>query len=299
MTDFTFVSDELALPTGAWAKTHRRWLRHGDTPVLALSASDFRNYVYPLFSPAGYLVTSESPADHPHHNSLWIGSDHVHAQVPVDGGRVEEYTYNFYVNETFQGRAPGRIIELSCQGGPVSGAAFRIVQDLDWRGPAEWAAPEGRSIAREMRTLTVTPGARATRIDVQSELRATRWDLHLGPTRHAYFNIRVAESMIVANGGLIQTDCGAHDACGGAMDVAQWVDFTGPVGGEETAGVTILPHPLKNRENTWFVADWGVVTVGPFRARGTMVTRDEPFICGYTVIVHDGPFESAFVDTDV
>src|SRR5690606_35586557 len=135
------------LPKGAWARTHRQRLRHDGRSVLALTQGLFRNYAYPLYTPAGYIVTSESPADHPHHASLWIAADHVHAQMPAVDGTIEEYTYNFYVNETFQGRAAGRIIERSCSAAATGDGHFEIVQDLEWRGPSEWGADEGRCVA--------------------------------------------------------------------------------------------------------------------------------------------------------
>ena len=87
-----------------------RLLKHGGRIVLGLTQGRQRPYVYPLTTPAGFPVTSECPADHPHHNSFWIGADHVHCRMPVEGGKFEEYTYNFYVDEVFQGRAPGRLV---------------------------------------------------------------------------------------------------------------------------------------------------------------------------------------------
>ena len=108
MSEFSFESDTIHLPTGAWARAHRRSLRWRGRDVLALTQGTMRPYIFPLYTPAGFAVTTESPADHPHHNSVWIASDHVHCLVPSAGG-IEEYTYNLYVDEVFQGRAPGRI----------------------------------------------------------------------------------------------------------------------------------------------------------------------------------------------
>ena len=45
--------------------------------------------------------------------------------------------------------------------GAAEGDAFRITQTLDWRGPAEWAAPDGRLAARETRTLADPRGSAA------------------------------------------------------------------------------------------------------------------------------------------
>jgi len=113
--EFTLTDDALALPPGAIARTHRQILRHRGRPVLGLTQGRMRPYAYPVFTPAGFTVTSESPADHPHHNSLWIAADHMHARCPVGGDRYEEYTYNFYVDETFQGRAPGTLQQKSTE----------------------------------------------------------------------------------------------------------------------------------------------------------------------------------------
>ena len=123
-------------------------------------------------------MTSEHPADHPHHNSFWFAADHVYCRLPVTHGKgYEDYTYNIYLNDTFQGRAPGRIVETAYTGMP-EGDAFRIVQTLDWRGPSEWAAPDGRLAARETRTLLIRRQAGAHVIDVQSTTRGGRLGLH-------------------------------------------------------------------------------------------------------------------------
>src|SRR5690606_3174174 len=119
------------------------------------------------------------------------------------GGTVEEYTYNFYVGETFQGRAPGRIAGTAIAG-RTAGSGYEIVQDLDWRGPPEWAAPAGRVVARERRTLVISTGPTRHRIDVVSEFTAADFALKLGPTRHAWFNARVADGMTVTSGGTLR-----------------------------------------------------------------------------------------------
>jgi hypothetical protein len=292
MPGFTLESYEIALPKGAWARTHRARLRHRGESVLALTKGAFRPYLHPLSTPAGFCVTAESPADHPHHCGLWIAADHVHAQVPAAHGMVEEYTYNFYVDEIFQGRAPGRIVEVERTGDELGGGRFRIAQRLEWRGPVEWGTPLGRLAALETRTTTVAIGERRHRIDVTSRLECGDFALKLGPTRHAYFNVRVAESMIVANGGEITDDRGRSGGAAISGAGACWVDFTGPVGSGAVAGVTVIPHAVAGREPFWFVADWGVVTVGPFRETALSLGRCEAFESTYTVLVHDGPADS-------
>ncbi|MBI3506553.1 MAG: PmoA family protein [Proteobacteria bacterium] len=286
--DFTLTDDSLVLPPGAIARTHRQILRHRGRPVLGLTQGRMRPYVFPLFTPAGYAVSSESPADHPHHNSLWIASDHVHARMPVGDGRYEEYTYNFYVDETFQGRAPGTLVAqpVRLSTGPDGEAV--IVQTVEWRGPAEWGAGGGRAVAREERRLTIRAARAGHVVDVDSTLHTDGWDIAVGPTRHAYFNVRVADAMVVSLGGTVRDDRGkvGGEAISGAG--ANWVDFSGPVGGGHIAGVTVFPDPRDHPEASWFVADWGVVSVGAFRQRQHLIRKGEPIRARYRVIAHDG-----------
>jgi hypothetical protein len=251
--------------------------------------------VYPLFTPAGFPVTTECPADHPHHNSFWIAADHVHCRMPVAAGGHEDYTYNFYLDETFQGRAPGQILETDLQAEIAGSDSLRIAQSLEWRGPIEWAAPSGRLAARETRTLLIGFRPNMHVVDVESRLASADWDFTLGPTRHAYFNVRVADTMIVAFGGVVKDDAGRTGGEAITGSRSRWVDFSGPVGGGETAGLAVFPDPRDHEDLSWFVADWGVVTVGPFRLKGRLVSRGQELVARYRVIVHDGSAEDADV----
>ena len=285
---FVLEQDAIALPKGAWARTHRRTLRRNGAPVLSLTQGRQRCYAFPVFTPAGYAVTSESPADHPHHNSFWIAADHVHCRMPTGPDKYEEYTYNFYVDETFQGRAPGRLIALSSEMETLGPDRARIVQTVEWRGPAEWAAPDGRLVARETRALAIAAEPKLYVIDVESTVSATDWDFSLGPTRHAYFNVRLAESITVINGGHLRDDRGRSGGEAVSGTEARWVDYAGPVGGGHVAGISVFPDPRDHEELSWFVTDWGVVTVGPFRIKGRVVRQGESLTARYRVLIHDG-----------
>ena len=153
MMGFGLRQEDIQLPQGAWAAGERTWVCWNGQPVLGLTQGAFRPYVFPVHTPAGFAVTSESPADHPHHHSIWVGADHLNLHVPA-GPRTEVYSYNFYVNDVFQGRAPGRIWQDHCEGQEV-GDGLRVTQHLQWRGPREWGAPEGRHVLSE--TLAVAP----------------------------------------------------------------------------------------------------------------------------------------------
>ena len=139
--NFSLEGDEVALPKGAWAQSHRLNVRWRGKDLTALSQGAFRAYLFPVYTPAGFAVTSESPLDHPHHNSLWIGADHVNCYLPFASGAFEEANYNFYVNDIFQGRAPGRILGVGVEAeemadGPSAAGADAALAGSDRVGRA-------------------------------------------------------------------------------------------------------------------------------------------------------------------
>ena len=73
LRNFSLEGDQVALPKGASAQSHRLNVRWRGKNLTALSQGAFRAYLFPVYTPAGFALTSESPLDHPHHNSLWIG----------------------------------------------------------------------------------------------------------------------------------------------------------------------------------------------------------------------------------
>ena len=81
--------------------------------------------------------------------------------MPTAAG-FEDYAYNFYVNDVFQGRAPGRLVETGCEVAEAGPDAIRIVQAIEWRAPAEWAAPLGRLVLAEQRELRLGRAATPT-----------------------------------------------------------------------------------------------------------------------------------------
>ena len=292
--NFTFEDDAIALPQGAWARTHRRMLRWRGRELFGLTLGDSRPYLYPVYTPSGFGVTSERPADHPHHNSLWIAADHVTCRVPAGGHGLEDYVYNFYVDDTFQGRAPGRQVQEAISGQEVAPDRYRIEQHIAWRGPVEWAAPQGRQALAETRVIDVTVAAQHHVIDISSTLAPRTWDVVLGPTRHAYFNFRVADSMRALSGGTLRDDAERRGADQVTGTTAQWVSYSGPVGGGHTAGIALM---LDRGEGalSWFTSDWGVVTGGSFRQRALTLTRGQTATFRARCIVHDGAADTHFL----
>ncbi len=292
MSGFSFGDEAIALPNGAFAGTRRRMLRHDGRAVLGVTAGAYRPYLYPVYTPAGCAATSEGPADHPHHHSIWIGADHLHLKVPALGERDELYAYNCYVNDVFQGRAPGRVVQVDLAG-RADGDAYVVEQSLEWRGPVEWAAPQGRLVLRERRATTVHLDDAALIIDIACAISAADHDVAIGPTRHAWFNYRVAPSMCVDEGGNL-LDHRGHGGYAADIDAhARWVAASGPVGGGRTAGIAMAPRERVGATPWWwFVSDWGVVTASPCRDHAIELVAGATTHLAARCAVFDGPAEA-------
>lgn len=294
MESFSILEDRIELAQGAWAASHRLGVRWRGRRILSLSQGPYRPYLYPVFTPAGFAVTSESPADHPHHSSIWVALDRVRCRFPYSSDETEEGTYNFYVNGTFQGRAPGRILTTGVESEELAPDHLRIQLNLQWRGPEEWAASEGRVLLTETRTLDIRPGERANRIDVRSRLQAGQWGLELGPTRHGLFGVRLIEALTVTHGGRLLDSEGREGGRDISRESADWVDGSGTLGRGVRAGVALFPHS-STAGHPWYVTDWGTLTINPMASRVWSLEPGQNVEFGLRVAVHDGDAREAQV----
>ena len=299
MGNFSVETDVEALPWKATAKSRRVKVGWRGRAVAALSQGPYRAYLYPVFTPGGVAVTCEAPIDHPHHQSITIGTDHLHCRVPLPPlsfapGRLEEATYNFWMDDTYLGRAPGRIVGTSVESTELAGDHLRIVQALEWRSPAEWGAADGRVVATETRTIDVRPGEIANTIDIRSQLAPTQWDITLGPTLHAYFTIRMADGLRVADGGTLIDSQGRSGASQIRGQVADWVDCSGGAAHGSRAGIAVFPHPSAGKP-PWHVSDWGTLAVNPFLVGARTVSRGGLLDVAVRIVAHDGDADEAGV----
>ncbi len=289
---FSVEEDRIHLPRGAVARARRVNVAWRGKTILGLSQGDFRNYIYPLFSPAGVLLTAEAPIDHPHHQSLTIGADHVNCYLPYADNKLEVANYSFYVNYTFQGRAPGRITSVDLDVEELDIDHLRLVQRLQWQGPEEWGAPNRRIIAEETRTIDIHPGDTANIVDIRSELRPAQWEIRIGPTRHAYLTVRMADGLRVLDGGTVVDSAGRRGSEAITGRQADWVDASGAASGGRRAGVAVL-HRAAATGAAWGVADYGTITVNPFHAKARALRLGEVLVFEARLLAHDGEIEES------
>jgi hypothetical protein len=285
---FALRSEDIDLPLGASAASTRMLVMWNDRPVFGLTQGAFRTYLFPVYSPAGFALTSESPSDHPHHHSIWVGADHVNLHVPAEH-RTEVYSYNFYVNDVFQGRAPGRIVQTQLQA-QEDGDAMLLTQRLQWLGPREWGAPEGRHVLDETRLTRVRHMAdcRAFQLTIRSELSAVGHPVSIGPTRHAWFNARIGPGMAPLHGGQIRSAPASAPQAAPAWQVS-----TGAVGGGHVAGVALSACMGTGRPD-WYVSPWGVMTANPCLHQALRVEPGgQPLNLSCRMLAFDGTLDDA------
>lgn len=292
MGSFVVQREEVALPRGAWTGTHRLGVLWRGRRLFSISQGD-RSYLFPVFTPKGFPVTSESPADHPHHNSIWIASDGIRCRFPYGKGETEEGTYNFYVNNTFQGRAAGQIRAIDHEHEEMTPEHLKITQRLIWQGPQEWAAPKGRVLIEERRTLDIRPDEKVNLIDICSRLSATEWPLELGPTRHAYFGVRMTEALTARHGAILQDPVHRGTASINGQ-ISDWLDCSGTLGSDVRAGVALFPHPSA-AGHPWHATDWGVLNVNPLAQKACALLPGRELEYGLRIVVHDGDADEACI----
>jgi hypothetical protein len=257
-------------------------------------------YCWPVIGPTGSEVTRDYPMkdvegekhDHPHQRSWWFTHGNVNG-------------IDFWAETDKSGHIVHREF-LEIKGGSDAGV-------LSTRN--DWIGPDGKKVCEDVRTLRVHNVEGARLVDFDITVKATEGPVKFGDTKEGMMGMRVATSMDVNSkmGGRIVnsrgqtgrvTDSGnvVNDAWG---KPAEWVDYSGPVGGE-TLGITIMNHPTSFRFPTyWHVREYGLFAANPFglhdfsgdntRDGSHTIPRGESITFRYRIYIHKGDAEQAHV----
>ncbi|GIX06461.1 MAG: hypothetical protein KatS3mg115_0864 [Candidatus Poribacteria bacterium] len=241
----------------AYNKGH---LQYGD---FYLSRPNF----YPVYTPSGLPVTTSSAYRFNHHRSIFLG----HGKV---GG------YNF-----FHDNNPTRpnLGEVALEAAEVRVEGDAIVLDTQ---NAWITKKEGRRLLTERRWIRWRPGDRVDVLEVTSELVSEVGEITFERDTHAYFGVRVADTIDVEDGGRAVNSKGQHNEEEAMGQFADWVDYSGRVGGRP-CGVTLMHHP-ENPPSPYFVRNYGTMLSnftlhGPYTLRAGETLRQR-----FCVLIHDG-----------
>lgn len=224
---------------------------------------------------------TDEAEDHPHHRGLWF----THGDINGIDFWTEAGDEKHRIGKTVHTNFP------LLAGGPVQA---QLTSTTDWNDP------EGKTIAKDTRTLTFTPIANGLFLDFLITVTPTTEDLKWGDTKEGTFAIRVPE---IIKGDKTGTMINAEGLKQGALwgKASAWVDNSGVIGGKPV-GVAIFDSPQNLRHpTTWHARTYGLFAVNPFglhdfdsskkndRTAGQLITpKGKSVTFAYRVYFHTG-----------
>lgn len=255
-----------------------------------VSTGPTKPYLYPIlpFGDDTYMTRrwpvekgTDEAEDHPHHRGLWF----THGDINGIDFWTEAGDEKHRIGKTVHTNFP------LLAGGPVQA---QLTSTTDWNDP------EGKTIAKDTRSLTFTPIANGLFLDFLITVTPTTEDLKWGDTKEGTFAIRVPE---IIKGDKTGTMINAEGLKQGALwgKASAWVDNSGVIGGKPV-GVAIFDSPQNLRHpTTWHARTYGLFAVNPFglhdfdstkkndRTAGQLITpKGKSVTFAYRVYFHTG-----------
>jgi hypothetical protein len=257
-------------------------------------------YLWPVIGPTGKKMTRAYPMqtvdgeqhDHPHHRSIYFGHQNTHG---VDTWHEDQtWTERKLTPEKLKEKLAGLGSTVHRKFAKVESSRDHalIVTENDYLGG-------GKKLLADERRMRFHVGKGKHYIDFEITFIAKYGDATLGDMKDAGFSVRIPTSMAVSSkqGGTILNSRGHKDGDAWGKR-AEWVDYSGPVAGEEL-GIAILNHPKSLRHPTpWHVRTYGLFTANPFGFRSlnkqakedgaVLLKRGEKIELRHRVVFHQG-----------
>jgi hypothetical protein len=253
-----------------------------------------RPFWYPIVGPAGRSLTRMNmpgdparsvtpdrqpknpnnpgdPRGHSHQTSVWIshknvnGTDFWRDSGPIAGQIVH------------QTRREG----LQYQDGPPAASLLSL---------NHWNDPQGKTLMIERRRTTVVPDEGDSwwmTIDLQFET-PSGGRVILGKTAFGPIGVRMAKTISVNDGGgRILNSAGQRNEAQAFRKPARWVDYSGPITNDQTAGITLMDHPANpNHPAPFHVRDNGWMGICLTLDAPVTITPDKPVRLRYGLWMH-------------
>lgn len=194
-------------------------------------------YLHPVYGPGGEPITWNSPKDHPHHHSIWIGYGAIN-KIDFWG----------------EGRGSGRIVHKLFKK-ILEGPVFAHFEEVNF-----WVGPDGVKVLEEDRGVRIyNLPSNGRIIDLKIVFKASEGDIVLQDTKEGGpLAVRVADFMDVDHGGRIQNSEGGVNEAQTWGRKAEWCDYSGFIRGV-WRGIAIFNSPKNFRHPTyWHVRNYGL-----------------------------------------
>jgi hypothetical protein len=213
----------------------------------------------------------KDPAGHSHQTSVWISHKDVNCiDFWRDGGPIAGQIVH----------QPGRE-GLEYDDGPAGASMLSL---------NHWNDPQGKTLMIERRRATVKPaegGSWWMIVDLQFEAPQGN-EVTLGKTPFGPLGVRMAKTIGVTDGGgRILNSEGQRNEAETLHKPARWLDYSGPLTNEQTAGITLMDHPANaNHPVPFQVRDNGWMGVALTLNEPLTITPGKPLRLRYALWVH-------------
>jgi hypothetical protein len=309
LTHFQFISLPalLLLPVFSGAASAQVDIKQSSPDQISISIdgqpfSDFyigptypKPFLSPLRSASGQIVSRKYPMenvggetrDHQHHRGLWVG----YGEINGINFWENEFKYVSGQPKNYDTGKIGKIVLRKVNEAKSGKKSGRVDATFAWLGPND------SEFMEEKRTMTFSGGQDTRTIDVDFTLTAKQ-AMHFADTKEGFFAIRVADSMIEKNGGMMTNSEGAQTEKNVWGQKANWVDYDGTVDGQKV-GIVIFDHPKNfNHPTRWHSRAYGLFAANPFGLKdfdpkakeegGDNLAAGESLRFRYRVIIHPG-----------
>lgn len=237
-----------------------------------------RPFFFPFNGPSGHSLTRmghPGAPNHDHHQSVWFAHNKV---LGID----------FWANTS-----PATIQQkewLIYEDGEEQAILATL---LTWHDGHE---PEPLLEQQVIAVVRPGLGKGETLLELQNEFRPTSESLEFQQTNFGFLAVRVAKSIAEHFGGGQLTNSeglvGEKDASGKPKifgKPARWMDYSGPVPGGRTEGITYFDHPSNfSYPSSWHVREDGWMGCSVCMHRPVMTTKKEPLRLRFLLHAHSG-----------
>ena len=245
----------------------RLWVKYQERLLGGYNTNELRSYVFPLYTPKGVLVLQEAPPDHPHHQGILVG-------LEVDGYDLWNAGSRNLPRHRQEALTPLAEMATAC-----SETGVQISHHV------RWVTVDGQELLLEQRRVTFSAQEQFTCIHWHSTFSHPGKATHLGQTKESGIGVRVPPHWETLFGGQIRNANGARGERGCFDQMSPWLNVEGGAGGDEIAGVVLLPE---TEACPWFTRDYGLHLYNPARHHPFDLQPNEEVAWAMSVFAYDG-----------
>lgn len=247
------------------------------------------NYIHPLYTLDGQILTEDFPEDHPHHrgifwawHQLYIGEKRM-----GDGWEIDHFSWDVNSVKELKQLDNSKAIQA----------------EVFWKS-SQWLDANGneKPVVKEMTTIKVYPKEKNYRlIDIEISILALEEAMRIGGSEDTKGYGGFSPRIKLPNDVVFTSSEGQVTPTNLPVKAGSWMDISGALGKDgKQAGLTILCHP-NNPEpsNQWILRAKRSMqnTVYPYPgAKPVPLSKTVPTTLRYRIIIHEGESTSTDIE---